>query len=293
MRDRAQARRRRVAALSAMGVLVAVIVLLATSAGRGAHAPNDVHAASRSARVSARRRRIRATKGLMARENAAIDRLLTRQPFITAGGRERREIALTFDDGPGPYTPAMLNELHRLGVSATFFEIGFMIPYFHYSVRRELHMHMVIGDHTETHPMMARLGPAAQRHQIVVQPRQLARYGAPFPRLFRPPYGSFDRATFAILRRLRMLMVLWTVDTGDYSQPGVAAIVQRALAGARPGAIILMHDAGGTRTETIEALPRIVRALRRRGYRLVTIPRLVLDDPPRGTQPLPTSLAGG
>jgi peptidoglycan-N-acetylglucosamine deacetylase len=81
-----------------------------------------------------------AQRELLARENEAIDRLLERQPFIAAGGSERREIALTFDDGPGPYTPHLLDELERLHVPATFFEIGFMFRWFHGSVARELRM---------------------------------------------------------------------------------------------------------------------------------------------------------
>ena len=153
-------------------------------------------------------------------------------------------------------------------------------------------MGMVIGDHTELHPMMSRLTQAAQEREILLQTDRLGQYGAAFPRLYRPPYGSFNAATFPILHRLHMLMVLWSDDTDDYLRPGVDAIVQRALAGAKPGAIILMHDAGGTRTQTIAALPALVHALRARGYTLVTIPQLILDDPPRGTQPTPTSLAG-
>jgi chitin deacetylase len=90
-----------------------------------------------------------------------------------------------------------------------------------------------------------------------------------------------------------MLMVLWTVDTDDYRQPGVSVIVHRALSGARPGAIILMHDAGGIRTQTERALPIIIRALRRRHFNLVTVPRLVLDDPPPRNQRIPKALAGG
>ena len=70
----------------------------------------------------------------------------------------------------------------------------------------------------------------------------------------------------------------------DYRQPGVAAIVHAAVSGARPGAIILMHDAGGNRTETIEALPKIIKALRARGYKLVTVPRLLLDNPAPANQ---------
>jgi len=94
------------------------------------------------------------------------------------------------------------------------------------------------------------------------------------------------------LRSLHLLMVLWSVDSEDYLQPGVATIVQRALAGAHPGAIVLMHDAGGTRTQTIEALPIIIRELRARGFHLVTVPQLLQDDPPPAGQPLPSSLSG-
>jgi peptidoglycan/xylan/chitin deacetylase (PgdA/CDA1 family) len=88
-------------------------------------------------------------------------------------------------------------------------------------------------------------------------------------------------------------MVLWSVDTGDYTLPGAEAIVQRALAGAKPGAIILMHDAGGDRSETIAALPAIVEGLRKRGLKPVSVPQLLQDDPPPPGQPIPTSLGGG
>jgi peptidoglycan-N-acetylglucosamine deacetylase len=74
--------------------------------------------------------------------------------------------------------------------------------------------------------------------------------------------------------------------------PGVQAIVNSALAGAHPGAIILMHDGGGNRSQTIAALPAIVKGLRARGLRPVTVPQLLVDDPPPPGQPLPTSLTG-
>ena len=229
---------------------------------------------------------------MAARENRAIDRLLARQPFISAGGGERREIALTFDDGPGPYTPRLLDQLQRLHVPATFFEIGFMFQWFHASASRQLRIGDVIGDHTETHPMMAELSAPAQQSQILDQTQWVRKYGGPFPRLWRPPYGSYNSTTLAILHREHMLMVLWTIDTDDYLRPGVSAIVHKALSGARPGAIILMHDAGGDRTETIAALPLIVKALHERGYKLVTVPQLILDDPPQHVQRLPAGLAG-
>ncbi len=82
------------------------------------------------------------------------------------------------------------------------------------------------------------------------------------------------------------------MDAGDYLQPGVPAIVQRVLAGAHPGAIVLMHDGGGNRSQTIAALPIIIRALRARGYNLVTVPQLLVDDPPPHGQALPPNLSG-
>ena len=87
-------------------------------------------------------------------------------------------------------------------------------------------------------------------------------------------------------------MVLWSVDTDDYLQPGVPVIVERALAGAHPGAIILMHDAGGERAQTIAALPTIIHDLRARGFDLVTVPQLLKDDPPPSGLPLPPNLSG-
>lgn len=296
-------RRRRIVVAALAGAVALLLVAPVTSGGGhqaqvavGSNAGSAARDPNPSVRTPATRRARRSRsdgRDLAARENAAIDRLLARQPFISAGGGERREIALTFDDGPGPYTPRLLDELQRLHVPATFFEIGFMFQWFHASLSRELSMGDVVGDHTETHPMMALLSPAAQQKQILMQAGTVRRYGGPFPRLWRPPYGSYDGATLSILRRLHMLMVLWTVDTNDYLRPGVAAIVHAAVAGARPGAIILMHDAGGDRTQTIAALPRIVYTLRQRGYRLVTIPQLVLDDPPRRPQRLPATLGGG
>jgi peptidoglycan/xylan/chitin deacetylase (PgdA/CDA1 family) len=131
---------------------------------------------------------------------------------------------------------------------------------------------------------MSHLSPGDQQSQLNEQIAATQRYGAPYPRMFRPPYGLWDDATLSILRKMRMLMVLWTVDTNDYQEPGVDAIVRAAVTGARPGAIILMHDAGGNRSETLAALPIIIRQLEARGYKLVTVPQLVKDNPPPSDQ---------
>jgi peptidoglycan/xylan/chitin deacetylase (PgdA/CDA1 family) len=229
---------------------------------------------------------------LAAAEEHAIDNVLSYTPAITSGGTKGNELALTFDDGPGPYTEALVEALNRLHVKATFFAIGEEERYFSGGTRLELRSGDVVGDHTETHPMMAALSAHEQHEELFEQILRIQLLGGPTPRLFRPPYGSFDATTFKQLRALHLLMVLWSDDTSDYTKPGVAAIVRSALAGAHPGAIILMHDAGGDRSQTIAALPAIVAGLRRKGLHPVTIPRLLLDDPPPRGLPVPTSLAG-
>jgi len=282
----------------AVGLGAAIVVLLALliaaltgrSGGRSRSSATGQYASSRhgAARPDAAQQAALTEH----EQDAAIDRVLAYTPAITAGGSKGHEVALTFDDGPGPYTEHLVEVLNGLHVQATFFAIGEEERYFSKGTLLELRSGDVVGDHTETHPMMASLDQHDQHEELLEQIARIELLGGPRPRLFRPPYGSFDATTFRLLHRMRLLMVLWSTDTADYTLPGVQAIVQRALAGAHPGAIILMHDAGGDRSETIAALPAIIAGLRKRGLRPVTIPRLMLDDPPPPGQPVPTSLAG-
>jgi peptidoglycan/xylan/chitin deacetylase (PgdA/CDA1 family) len=226
-------------------------------------------------------------------ESAAITRTLAYTPALRSAGTQHREIALTFDDGPGPYTPQVLSVLDRYHVPATFFEVGVLEKYFHASTAAIIAHGDPIGDHTQTHAPMSKLGAADQQSQLLQATAAIGDFGAPFPRMFRPPYGLWNAGTMTLLKKYRMLMVLWSADTGDYQMPGTDVIVQRALAGAKPGAIILMHDAGGNRSETIAALPTIIKGLRARGYKLVTVPRLILDNPPPRKQDLDKVAGGG
>jgi peptidoglycan/xylan/chitin deacetylase (PgdA/CDA1 family) len=212
-------------------------------------------------------------------ENQAVTRTLSSTPFVRAAGSQHKEVALTFDDGPGPYTPNILRILVREHVPATFFEVGIEERYFSAATAEIVARGYAIGDHTQSHAPMSQLKRKAQLAQLIQDSTAIGNYGAPFPRLFRPPYGMWNDTTLSLLRKYKMLMVLWSVDTDDYERPGVDVIVQRALAGLRPGAIILLHDAGGDRSQTVAALPLIVKAMRKRGYKLVTVPRLLLDNP--------------
>jgi peptidoglycan-N-acetylglucosamine deacetylase len=287
-------RRRAAATLTVVGLLALLVAALS-----GAH-----HKASAVARARAGSPRTGSAapgggrSGAKPRTQAAPDprravaAVLAYTPFVKEGAANGRDIALTFDDGPGPYTPGVLDMLEHLHVRATFFAIGMMERYFSASTVREIQDGDVVGDHTQTHPKMALLSAHDQREQLFEQLVRIEVLGGTRPTLFRPPYGSFNAVTMHELHALHMLMVLWSVDTGDYLQPGVEQIVTRALAGAHPGAILLMHDGGGDRSQTIAALPIIVDKLRARGFDLVTVPQLLADDPPPPGQPLPPTLSG-
>jgi peptidoglycan/xylan/chitin deacetylase (PgdA/CDA1 family) len=280
-------RRRGVAAVVLLALLTLIVVVVALPGAHHARATSTL-----AARLDSHPAQAPANTKPIESPNTAVKAVLAYTPFVKEGGSRGRDVALTFDDGPGPYTPGVLSVLERFHVHATFFVIGEMLRYFSASAEREIRDGDVIGDHTETHPEMATLSAHDQREQLFEQIARIELVGGPRPVLFRPPYGSYNATTMRELRALHLLMVLWSADTEDYLQPGVSVIVEHALAGAHPGAIILMHDAGGTRTQTIEALPTIIRELRARGYHLVTVPELLRDDPPPAGRPLPANLRG-
>ena len=286
-------RRRRALAAVLVVALVLIVIVAAAGGGGAAHHSSTAAPAGYFARIAtlAGSGPSSFTADEKAAENTAIDRTLAYTQYVRVAGAQHREIALTFDDGPGPYTPQLLAELQRVSAPATFFEVGVEENYFHDATSAIVAAGDPIGDHTQLHAPMGKLSARDQEAQLLQQVSSTGAYGAPYPRMFRPPYGSFNAATLQILHRLRMLMVLWTIDTSDYRQPGVPAIVDSVLNGARPGAIVLMHDAGGTRTETIAALPQIISGLRAKGYTLVTVPKLLLDNPAPPNQDI-SSLAG-
>jgi peptidoglycan/xylan/chitin deacetylase (PgdA/CDA1 family) len=286
-----QIRRRRLAAAAVLALVVLVgAIVIATSS---AHHDSAAMAKARKELTGARHAKSHPASQPENDLNSVVAHVLTYTPFVKEGSAAAGDVALTFDDGPGPYTPQVLSVLEHYHVHATFFVIGKMLRYFSASTVRAIEDGDVIGDHTESHPMLAQLSAHDQKEELFEAMARIELLGAPRPVLFRPPYGSFNTTTIRELRALHLLMVLWSVDTGDFAQPGVSAIVERALEGAHPGAIILMHDAGGTRTETIEALPAIIKGIRARGLRLVTVPRLLMEDPPPAGQQLPTNLSGG
>lgn len=252
------------------------------SAGRRAGAPGRSAPVRHAQRVTA----------LQRREDRAIDATLRYTPVITAGSSKRREIALTFDDGPSPYTGAILRILRRKHAAGTFFVVGTQLNRFTPQLRDELQHPFPVGDHTESHAWLVRLSGSGQTREIGEAAERIQDAGGEFPRLFRPPYGAFNATTLRVMRHLHMLLVLWSVDPGDWRRPGVGAIVSNVLRNARSGAIVIMHDGGGLRDQTVKALPAIIDGLRRRHFNLVTVPRLILDDPPPPHTKLPPFTGG-
>jgi peptidoglycan-N-acetylglucosamine deacetylase len=189
-------------------------------------------------------------------------------------GPALREVAIGFDDGPAPDTSRLVTILEREHVRATFFMIGRQVtPAYRSLLLRELRDGDVLGDHTFTHPDLVTAGGAvSQLRRTIAAIRGLTGYA---PCVFRPPYGAYDPAVVASARSLGLATVLWNVDPRDWSLPGTQSIVSTVMAEVRPGSIIISHDGGGPRGETLAAYPQIIRALRARRLRIVTIPELL------------------
>ena len=189
-----------------------------------------------------------------------------------------RTIALTFDDGPDPaWTPKILAILVRYHVRATFFLVGAHVASYPSLVRQELRDRDEVGSHTYTH---LNLTTAGWREQLELTLAQNALAGAAGVRtsLLRPPYcGGPDAVTAADWHAYQQagrdgyLIVLDSLDTRDWARPGVHRIVAAAMPRGGQGAIIMMHDSGGNRNETVRALPQIITRLRARGYRFTTV----------------------
>ncbi len=191
--------------------------------------------------------------------------------LVSNGPRERKVVALSFDDGPSDYTPGFLDVLRDKGIEGTFFEIGQEMPGREATMRRALAEGSELGDHTMNHveyPDYAQIAGAAARIEAYTHFQ---------PCLFRPPGGAVDAAVLASAGSLGMRTVTWDVDPTDWSGPGSAAVYARVVGAAQPGSIILMHDGGGDRSGTLAALPGIIDTLRARGYRFATVSQLLGD----------------
>jgi peptidoglycan/xylan/chitin deacetylase (PgdA/CDA1 family) len=232
-----------------------------------------------------------AVVGLERRETGAIsgrpylfDRALAAplEPIDGQPALEPKRLALTFDDGPnGQMTRDIMDAVESVDGRATFFLLGDCIGRQEDLVRETVRRGHEIGNHSWGHPQMSRLGPTAALATIARAEEAIGRAGAPRCQWFRPPYGATTAAVRKAILEAGYNIALWSCDTNDWQRPGADTIYRRILAGARPGANILMHD-GGPREQTVAAVRRAVPELAAMGYELVTLSELKLGGPGPG-----------
>lgn len=259
------------AAVSAMlaGGFAAALVALLTGCGGGALAtPAQIHPVGPLLGSAA---------AAPSRPAATLYRIVgcrSRGTAIYSHGPHRYEVAIGFDDGPYPDTPAFVRMLSANHATATFFMIGEQVTSsYRETMLRELREGDVLGDHTFTHPDLTQSREV--RNQLLRTIAVIRAQTGYTPCVFRPPYGDVNSSIVQTARSLGLATVTWDVDPSDYTQPGVSAIVRRVLAEVQPGSIVISHDGGGPRGQTLAAYPQIISALRRRGYGIVTIPQLL------------------
>jgi peptidoglycan/xylan/chitin deacetylase (PgdA/CDA1 family) len=198
--------------------------------------------------------------------------LVRREPLLRVSGRGRTMV-LTFDDGPDPrYTPDILDILAVYDVRAMFFVCGEMAADSKELLARMADEGHVVGNHTWSHPLLTRLTRRQIRSQMERTCDVIEEAYGERPEWFRAPYGAWNRAAFQLGAELGMEPLAWTLDTLDWTSPGTRSIVRRVENGAAPGVVVLAHDAGGDRSQSVRALRRYLPELLDSGYH-VTVPR--------------------
>ncbi|MGI5282471.1 polysaccharide deacetylase family protein [Nonomuraea polychroma] len=189
--------------------------------------------------------------------------------------RRAKCVALTFDDGPGLYTDALLRHLKAHRARATFFVVGQNVAAYPAILRRTVAAGHEIGGHTWSHADLTRLPAAAVRSEFARTDQAIKAVTGLVPRIIRPPYGALNAS---VRMQTTRPMVMWSVDTLDWLHRDSAKVTKKALKSVRPGSIVLFHDIHPT---TVQAMPRILTTLSARGYTFVTVSQLFGGKPPR------------
>jgi peptidoglycan/xylan/chitin deacetylase (PgdA/CDA1 family) len=204
---------------------------------------------------------------------------------VRRGARDDRRIALTFDDGPDAlWTPRILDVLGEGGARGTFFLIGERAACAARVVRAIADGGHEIGNHSWSHRHPWTLGPRQARAEVERGHRAIADLAGTAPRLFRPPWGLINAATFGAVRRCGERCVLWSIQPEGLRPQTPVAQVAHVLERAHPGAIVDLHDADGVPgapERLAQALAPMIRGLRGAGYELVTVSELLEPAGPR------------
>lgn len=218
-----------------------------------------------------------AAAGILAVGLAVLGR--SSQPALSRVPTGSRVVALTFDDGPhAPYTGQILGLLRRYHDLATFFVVGREVAKYPTLLRQEVRDGMEIGLHGMTHLNLSAVGARRIVRDALAEQKYLATVAPALqrpPTLYRTPYGLRTPRLDRELQAAHLTLVLWDVDTRDWARPGVSAIVRQVERLVKPGSIVLFHDGGGNRSETVAALAILLPWLKRQGYQAVTVAGLI------------------
>ena len=193
-----------------------------------------------------------------------------------------KTIALTFDDGPGPYTEKLLDILDKYDAKATFFLIGSKVSGQASVVRSIQARGHQLGNHSWSHPELPKLSVDQIAGEIDRTNEAIRQATGVKPSILRPPYGAVNGVVLEQLRLRNMSSILWSVDTRDWADRNSQIVCSRAVAGARPEAVILMHDIHPT---SVNAVPCILNSLKQQGYSFVTVQNLIGDMTPGAIYP--------
>ena len=192
---------------------------------------------------------------------------------LMRGSASRKQIAITFDDGPhAKYTPKLLAILKQYDARATFFVVGRLAERHPDLIRAEIAAGHDVGNHTYDHVNLTKLPLGQTATEIQACGDVLKAITHKRPSLFRPPGGDYNTRVGRIANDLDYTMVLWTDDPGDYADPGEKVIFNRVMRKVRNGGIILIHD--GIQ-QTVDILPKILQTLKNRGYQFVTVDQMM------------------
>ncbi|WP_280208262.1 polysaccharide deacetylase family protein [Brevibacillus sp. AY1] len=202
----------------------------------------------------------------------------TRGEIVWEVPTKSKVIALTFDDGPDPrYTTQIAELLKEYNAKATFFVVGSRVKAHPQVVRLLMEQQHELANHTYTHPDVRRISPANLREEVLATQEEIYKHTGLRPHLFRPPGGVYNESLVHVAKDAGFLVVMWSwhQDTRDWSDPGVKKITNKVLNNARNGDIVLFHDYGGNRKQTVDALREIMPELQKRGYQFVTVSELM------------------
>ncbi len=207
----------------------------------------------------------------MARSAMTIPAEYVGRTILNKPAVEEKVVALTFDDGPSPFTtPKVLDALEKHQAKATFFIVGQMVRHREKILERIVADGNAIGNHTHRHAYHP--DEATAKDELRFCNQAIYRVVGFYPTLFRPPGGVQDSWTARLAKSEGMASIIWTGSSADTATTSPEVVYKNVIAAARPGAIILMHD---VKEHTAAAVPAILDKLQKEGYRCVTVPEML------------------